>query len=970
MEVRNLRIICMMLVVAGLLMALPLAASDEPARENEGVQPTGEPYQPVVPPRDFAPYNPPEPGFNGTPTLTPSEIHVTKQPGDVFTEDKILYMPEYPVPPKADVIFVLDCTNSMSDELANVKASAIDIMTEVRNLVPDTYFGVISHQDYNSAYTYCNYTGTYGSAGNYPYDLGQGLTDDMTAVQSAINALSGLGGQDFYESYARALFECYSDPAVNWRDGTKKFVVQFGDNLPHDCNVFACIGGNASTGQDPGRNGIIGDGDDIPIMDAINGLVANNICLIPLFSGSGAGYFDSWDCWAGMTGCQAFQINSDGTVPGGMDIADYIANAIGQEFGHINSLTLRVCDPAWSAWLTGVTPPAYTDVELDVAQNFPFQLEFTVPADAPPDEYCFNVCADGDGVVYAEQLVCITIGDDPDDCIYLDIGEVWGSAGDDIQVPVYIQDVTGWDIYAFEMKICWCDVPHGLIQYEGCSPGEVIINSPGWTAPACGICEPYCIDVAAAGATPLQGGGVLFYLNFHISENAKPGMCCDICFEWINIYDPEQPLEVCWDCGWVCIENCSIGGSVYMWYCRYDPCCGWERYVPMPGVRMHLSNCTGAVQTEYTGANGRYSFGPLEPVEDCEYCVDIDFCPVPGDLITPYDASLILQHVVCDCLLEDCPFEICDVQGPLSTQTVYPQMVAANTSCGGGITSYDASLILQYVVGLIPAFPCPDPWAWFLLNDCENCADTCPHTFDWVGVLIGDVSGPMSPALLEVDTGKAKVGFPRHFDDKVEVPLRVIDVADVYSIEFDLQFNSNDFSVISVASTGIASGFMNGYNADGNNLLIAMAGSAPINGSGKVCTITLQKLRPHVPTALPRVELVDGMFNEGNPAMDIVSTERGREIWGIGLAPATPNPFTKHTALNFSLPQEANVTLAIYNVNGQRVRTLQDGTVSAGQHSVTWDGLDDTGSRVARGVYFARMETADFSATEKIVMLR
>jgi hypothetical protein len=297
-------------------------------------------------------------------------------------------------------------------------------------------------------------------------------------------------------------------------------------------------------------------------------------------------------------------------------------------------------------------------------------------------------------------------------------------------------------------------------------------------------------------------------------------------------------------------------------------------------------------------------------------------------------------------------------------------MVAANTSCTGDVTAYDASLILQYVIRAIPAFPCPDPWAWFLLNDCDNCTEMCPHTFDWVGVLIGDVSGPMVTPLLAVDTGKAKVGFPRHFADKVEVPLRVVNVADVYSIEFNLQFNDADFSVVNVASSGIASGFMSGFNVQDNNILIAMAGATPINGSGKVCTVTLQKLRPNVPTALPRVELTDGMFNEGNPAMEIVSTDRGREIWGIGLAPATPNPFSKTTALNFSLPQEASVSLAIYNVNGQRVRTLQNGMVSAGQHSVVWDGLDDTGSKVARGVYFARMETADFSATEKIVFLK
>ena len=449
MEIRNFKIICVMLVAAGLLIALPLAAGEEPGWEDDMRQPSGEPYQPIIPPRDFAPYDPPEPGFNGEPTLTPSEIHVIKEPGDIFTEAKVLHMPEYPVPPKADVMFVLDCTNSMTDELDNVKASAIAIMEAVRALVPDTYFGLISHQDYYGYYSYCGYADEYGDADNYPYNLGHGLTDNMTSIETAINALVGQSGEDFSEAYARALFECYSDPGVNWRAGSKKFVVQFGDNLPHDCDVYACIGQTRSTGQDPGRNGIVGDGDDVLIMDAINGLVNNNICLIPLYSGDPDIYFDVWTCWAAMTGCEAFRINPDGTVPGGMDIADYIASAIGQEFGHINNLTLRVCDPAWSAWLTDVTPPAYTDVDLDIPKDFDFDLEFTVPGYAVPgQEYCFNVCADGDGVVYAEQLVCITIPGGGDDCIHLDIGEIWGNPGENVLVPVYIEDVTGWDVYA------------------------------------------------------------------------------------------------------------------------------------------------------------------------------------------------------------------------------------------------------------------------------------------------------------------------------------------------------------------------------------------------------------------------------------------------------------------------------------------------------------------------------------------
>jgi hypothetical protein len=970
MEVRNIKTMCVLLAIAGLMVALPVMSGEEPGWEDLSNSTDNVGYHPTVPERMFPPYNPPEPGFNGDPTLEPSEIHVTLQPGESFVEHKTLHMPEYPVPPKADIIFVIDLTGSMEEELENVKTSAIDIMTEIRNLVPDTYFGVVSHMDYNATYNFCQYNQQYGISGDYPYSLDQALTANMTDVQSAVNALVMGSGSDGPESYARALYECYADAGIGWRAGTKKFIVQFGDNIPHDCDVYSCIGQVTTSGRDPGRNGVLDDADDVFIMTVMSNLSANNICLIPLYSGTTANHFNSWDCWAGMTGCEAFQINDDGTVPGGIDIGDYIAQAIGQEFGHINTLTLLTCEPEWAPWLIDVVPPSYTDIELDTPQDFDFDIEIKVPPETEPGEYCFNICADGDGVTYARQLVCVTVPHG-DDCIHLDIGEIWGNPGDDVLVPVYIQDVTGWDIYAFETMICWCELPVGLIQYEGCLPGEVLVGS-GWGLPACGVCADNCVNVANAGAVPLQGGGVLFWLKFHISLNAKPGMCCDICFDHANVYDPEQPLEVCLDCGWVCIENCGIGGSVYTWWCDYDPCCGWYRWRPLPGARMHLSDCSGALMTEYTDANGEYFFGPLEPMDDCPYCVDIDFCPVPDALISAYDASLVLRYVVCDEDLADCPFEVCDDdQEPLSTETVYPQMVAANVNCSAEITAYDASLILQYVVGAIPAFPCPDAWAWYVVNGCGNCAPACPYDIDWVGVFIGDVSGVMPSALATADVATAKVGIPRHFEDRVEVPLLVEDVSDVYSIEFRLKYNAGDFAVVNVSPSGLASGFASAYNPQDGDLFIAMAGMSPIYGSGRVATITLQKLRPLVPTASPRVRLVEGgMFNEGNPEMVIQGSDTGREIWKISFEPASPNPFAEQTALRFSLPEASNVSLAVYNVNGQLVRMLQSGQVSAGTHQVMWDGRDDSGARVARGVYFCRMETAGFSATEKIVMLK
>jgi hypothetical protein len=972
MEVRSIRSVFISLVIAGLVAAIPLVAGEYPDREANPPNEAGfEGYHAVVPERALPPYAPPEsPYLNDVPTLTPENVSATLEPEESLFEDKVLHMPAYPVPPKADVVFVMDLTSSMSAEVDSMKANAIEIMQEIRALVPDTYFGVISHMDYPTFYQYCGYADTYGMGGDYPYSLDQALTGDMNAVQTAVNALVLGNGVDFPESYARALYECYADAGVGWRAGAKRFVIQFGDAIPHDCDVLSCTGGVQSTGQDPGRDGTLGNADDLLIMNVINGLVANNTCLIPLYSGDDDDYFDVWDCWAGMTGCSAFQIDPDGGVPGGVDIGSYIASAVGQEFGHINVLTLEVCDAAWAGWLVGVTPPSYTDIDLDSPQDFNFQIEVKVPADTDPGTYCFDVCAIGDGVEYARQHVCITV-QHPDDCIHLDIGEIYGGPGDDVLVPIYIQDVTGWDIFAFEGEICWCDTPEGLIQFEGCEAGEVLDFS-GWSMD-CGNCSDFCVTVAGAGANPLIGGGVLFWLNFHISQNAKPGMCCEICFDWVNVYDPEKPLEVCTECGWVCIESCSISGSVYAWYCRYDPCCDWYRYRPIPGARMHLSDCNGALQTQLTDANGMYHFGDLAPMEICPYCVDIDFCPVPDALITAYDASLVLQHVVCDEGLDDCPFDVCGYRGELSEQTIYPQRVAANVNCSDMITAYDASLILQYVVEAIPAFPCPDPWAWFLLEQCGNCAPECPWVFDWVGVLIGDVSGPMAPPLGDMgEAVEAKVGIPRHYGNKVDVPLVVQKASGIVSIEMDVTYNLRDYSVVNVVSTGLCSSFMCGFNVKEDSVLIAMAGTTPIMGSGPVALITFQKKRPLIAMALPRVCLCDGMFNEGSPSMIIEEQEEGKEIWNIGpgLDAAAPNPFADQTTLKFHMSKAAHVMLAIYNVSGQLVRVLEDGEVAAGTHNVVWDGRDSAGAKAARGVYFCRMETAGFSATEKMVLLK
>jgi hypothetical protein len=88
------------------------------------------------------------------------------------------------------------------------------------------------------------------------------------------------------------------------------------------------------------------------------------------------------------------------------------------------------------------------------------------------------------------------------------------------------------------------------------------------------------------------------------------------------------------------------------------------------------------------------------------------------------------------------------------------------------------------------------------------------------------------------------------------------------------------------------------------------------------------------------------------------------------LAQNQPNPFNPETSITFTLVERMHARLYIYNVNGARVRTLVDGEIEAGAHSVAWNGTDNRGETVASGVYYYRLDAGGQSATKQMVLLK
>jgi hypothetical protein len=95
------------------------------------------------------------------------------------------------------------------------------------------------------------------------------------------------------------------------------------------------------------------------------------------------------------------------------------------------------------------------------------------------------------------------------------------------------------------------------------------------------------------------------------------------------------------------------------------------------------------------------------------------------------------------------------------------------------------------------------------------------------------------------------------------------------------------------------------------------------------------------------------------------------DISRLAMRQNAPNPFNPVTKIAFTVPENAgSVTLTVYNVSGRVVRRLVDGPLSAGPHSVAWNGRDDSGENLASGVYFARLAAGGESLLKKMTLLK
>jgi len=189
------------------------------------------------------------------------------------------------------------------------------------------------------------------------------------------------------------------------------------------------------------------------------------------------------------------------------------------------------------------------------------------------------------------------------------------------------------------------------------------------------------------------------------------------------------------------------------------------------------------------------------------------------------------------------------------------------------------------------------------------------------------------------------------------------------ALSFEACAGERDTLAVTVRNDGTRTLEVTGASVPDETISVhPVAFAVPPEDSASVAVV----FAPHEPGAWDRPLRFLSNDWDGAPEVQIVAagTSCDEQPAALALALASPNPFAGGTTIDFDLPSDSDVTLAVFDAAGRHVATLVRGVVPAGHHTAAWNGRDASGRRTASGVYHCRLDAGGRSLVRRLVLLR
>jgi PKD repeat protein len=303
-----------------------------------------------------------------------------------------------------------------------------------------------------------------------------------------------------------------------------------------------------------------------------------------------------------------------------------------------------------------------------------------------------------------------------------------------------------------------------------------------------------------------------------------------------------------------------------------------------------------------------------------------------------------------------------------------------DVSGNGVFTSYDVALVAKAIVGGLKELPISSVTSEVELllpgkppNIAKNTADiNRDNGLDASDLLTGlrlvsgydDISAPPDIAS---DTKRCRLSVNNYDNGELDVSIDVEDVSGVYCADIVIGYDPGTLTVADVSKTSSISGWVFADAAESGKLRISMAGLSQPAANGSLVNVSIDAASAD---AIKELQIVELKLNGGRSRAEIENLPKA-----FALMPNYPNPFNPETWIPYQLTVPANVTVSIYNLNGQIVRRLELGTRMPGSYinrskAAYWDGRNESGEMVSSGIYFYQLQAGRDAAVRKMVIVK
>ncbi|MFZ0388962.1 MAG: FlgD immunoglobulin-like domain containing protein, partial [Calditrichia bacterium] len=244
------------------------------------------------------------------------------------------------------------------------------------------------------------------------------------------------------------------------------------------------------------------------------------------------------------------------------------------------------------------------------------------------------------------------------------------------------------------------------------------------------------------------------------------------------------------------------------------------------------------------------------------------------------------------------------------------------------------------------------PYIW--LNSGTTTGDT--HHMDQVNPATGQLTGVSIIGTAGKIAGGLDIagGLTNYPGQAVMIAIGQTDALSLWDLDAAAGGSSQMMKMLEPSSGVIAPG-------DNTDLMIRMYGVDPAQRDTMMTGIvSIESNDPVLPVV--EVMVYDSVLTAIGDMDQLPTT--------FDISQNYPNPFNPSTTIKFQVPQVTDVKLMIYNVLGQKVRTLVNRSVEPGRYQAVWDGRNDLGVQVASGVYVYRFEAADYVKVQKMMLMK